>query len=208
MPTLHECNADITLIIPVYNLEKFLAPMLGSLKRQNVGNYIVETIFVLNNCTDDSEGVIRRSGLDCKIIKCEILGCGPARNAALEIATGEYIWFLDGDDWLLTDAYNRAVAQLFGEDCVYIDLQINNGYIFHLAPETRKIFCAPTTKFVRREFAKGIWFPEDRINDGDWFYNEELLARNPNCKYTGIVAYHYNNPREGSLYDRKTKGLI
>lgn len=135
-------------------------------------------------------------------------GCFYNVNRLLECATGEYIHFLDGDDWLLTDAYNRAVAQLFGEDCVYIDLQINNGYIFHLAPETRKIFCAPTTKFVRREFAKGIWFPEDRINDGDWFYNEELLARNPNCKYTGIVAYHYNNPREGSLYDRKTKGLI
>ncbi len=135
-------------------------------------------------------------------------GCFYNVNRLLECATGEYIHFLDGDDWLLTDAYSYAVGQLFGEDCVYIDLQINNGYIFHLAPETRKIFCAPTTKFVRREFAKGIWFPEDRINDGDWFYNEELLARNPNCKYTGIVAYHYNNPREGSLYDRKTKGLI
>lgn len=135
-------------------------------------------------------------------------GCFYNVNRLLECATGEYIHFLDGDDWLLTDAYSYAVDQLFGEDCVYIDLQINNGYIFHLAPETRKIFCAPTTKFVRREFAKGIWFPEDRINDGDWFYNEELLARNPNCKYTGIVAYHYNNPREGSLYDRKTKGLI
>ena len=200
----------VTIVSVFWNEEQFVDKLLDSVPRRDD----VEVIARDDASTDGTYAKLlaykeAHPELNLTVLHDDVNhGCFYNVNRLLECATGEYIHFLDGDDWLLTDAYNRAVAQLFGEDCVYIDLQINNGYIFHLAPETRKIFCAPTTKFVRREFAKGIWFPEDRINDGDWFYNEELLARNPNCKYTGIVAYHYNNPREGSLYDRKTKGLI
>lgn len=129
-------------------------------------------------------------------------------NRLLEAATGEYIHFLDGDDYLYTSVYNGAIDQINGEDCVYINLQINNGMVFALSDGNRRGFCAPSTKFVRRAFAEGIRFPEDRKNDGDWFYNEELLARNPVSKYTGLIAYHYNHPREGSIYDRLSKGLL
>ena len=129
-------------------------------------------------------------------------------NRLLEVATGEYIHFLDGDDYLYTEAYSRAVDQINGEDAVYINLKINDGMVFDLSEDSRTGFCAPTTRFVRREFAGDIRFPEDRKNDGDWFYNLELLKRNPVSKYTHIVAYHYNHPREGSIYDRLTKGLL
>lgn len=129
-------------------------------------------------------------------------------NRLLELATGEYIHFLDGDDWLYTDSYNAAIDQLDGTDCVYINLRINSGMLFVLSPESRVTLCAPTTKFVRRAFAEGIRFPENEKNAGDWFYNLELLDRNPTCKYTQICAYHYNHPREGSIYDRLSKGLL
>ena len=129
-------------------------------------------------------------------------------NRLLEEATGEYIHFLDGDDYLYTDKYNAAINELDGSDCVYIDLRINSGMLFGLSEGTRVGFCAPTTKFVRREFAEGIRFPENEKNAGDWYYNNELLARNPTCKYTHIDAYHYNHPREGSIYDRLSKGTL
>ena len=127
-------------------------------------------------------------------------------NRLLELATGEYIHFLDGDDFLYTDQYRAAMEYLDGDvDCVYIDLQINSGMVFGLSEGTRTGFCAPTTKFVRRAFADGIRFPEHERNAGDWFYNNELLARNPKCVYTSLVAYHYNHPRPGSIYDLLTK---
>lgn len=130
-------------------------------------------------------------------------------NRLLETATGEYIHFLDGDDYLYTDAYNAAIDWLDGvTDCVYINLQINSGMTFVLSEESRVSLCAPTTKFVRRAFADGVKFKEDEKNAGDWFYNQDLLARHPTCKYTGITAYHYNHPREGSIYDRLSKGLL
>ena len=130
-------------------------------------------------------------------------------NRLLEAATGEYIHFIDGDDYVITDRYSAAIDWLDGKaDCVYINLEINSGMVFFLCEGNRHGFCAPSTKFVRREFAKGIKFKEDEKNAGDWFYNEELLARNPVSVYTGITAYRYNHPREGSIYDRLSKGLL
>lgn len=134
-------------------------------------------------------------------------GCFYNANRLLEAATGEYIHFLDGDDYLYTDEYNAAIDWLDGTDCVYIDLEINSGMRFVLSEESRMCLCAPTTKFVRREFAEGIRFPENERNAGDWYYNNELIARNPTCKYTHIRAYHYNHPRPGSIYDLVSKGL-
>ena len=133
-------------------------------------------------------------------------GCFYNANRLLERAKGEYIHFLDGDDYLYTDNYNAAMNFLDGEvDCVYIDLEINSGMVFGLSEGSRTGFCAPTTRFVRREFAEGVRFKEDERNAGDWFYNLDLLSRNPKCVYTSIVAYHYNHPREGSIYDLLTK---
>ena len=112
MQALQQRDPDLSVIIPVYNLERFLAPMLDTLKAQKLGDYQVEIIFVLNNCTDHSEDVIRASGLDCQIISCSIQGCGPARNAAMDIARGRWIWFMDGDDWLMADTSIKDALDL------------------------------------------------------------------------------------------------
>lgn len=129
-------------------------------------------------------------------------------NKLLADATGEYIHFMDGDDWLYTAEYERAMWFLKGEDAIYIDLRINDGTLFHLTPDSRRGFCAPTTRFVRRAFAEGVRFKEDEKNAGDWYYNEDFLARNPVSVYTDICAYHYNHPRKGSIYDLLTRGLL
>ena len=101
MPTL--CQCDMSIIIPVFNLEHYIGKMIESLKAQDLGDYSVEYIAVLNNCTDRSEEIIRESGIFSKVLFCTEQGCGCARNAGLDHAHGEYIWFLDGDDWLLRD---------------------------------------------------------------------------------------------------------
>lgn len=200
----------VSILTAAYNEAHLITKGLDSVPRRNDLEVIVRD----DGSTDNTWDVLVKYKADHPELNLTILrdeqnhGCFYNVNRLLEHATGEYIHFMDGDDWLYTDEYVRAMAQLYGEDCVYIDLQINNGFVFRLQPESRRSFCAPTTKFVRRKFAEGIKFPEDRVHDGDWFYNEDLLARNPVCKYTGIIAYHYNNPREGSLYDLVTKGLL
>ena len=73
MPSLLKRNPDLSIIIPVYNLEDFIAPMLCSLSEQET-TYTTEVLFVLNNCTDKSEDVIRNRNIG-EILYCTKQGC-------------------------------------------------------------------------------------------------------------------------------------
>lgn len=197
MPSL--CKCDITIIVPVYNLEPFIHRLLESLKEQELGEYKAEIIFVLNNCTDDSEGVIKRSGLECEVIHCTTQGCGPARNAGLEIATGEYIWMLDGDDWLLSntavkDVLDRAYADDL--DILYIPFASDTykGQYFSMVPQY----------LLKRDFINGIEFPNYQPAEDD-AYMLKVLAKAGANRYTYFrlphmdkPLYYYNFGRPGS----------
>lgn len=197
MQTLCE-RPDISIIIPVYNLEPYIQPMLDSLIAQDLGDYTSEVIFVLNNCTDDSEGAIRRSGLECRIITCEIQGCGPARNAGFGIATGEYVWFLDGDDWLLSDtAVKEVLDRAGGElDIVYVPF----------ASETYRYqyFSMVPQYLMRREYVKEFQFPDYQPAEDDK-YMDLVLNKAGRDRYTYMrlprverPLYYYNYGRPGS----------
>lgn len=200
----------LSILSPFYNEEQFVDKLLDSIPRRPD----IEIIARDDGSTDETYAKLLAYRWSHPELNLTVLhdnvnhGAFYNGNRLLEAATGEYIHFVDGDDYVYTDLYNAAIDQLNGEDCVYINLQINSGMVFFLCEGNRHGFCAPSTKFVRREFMKGLSFPEDRKNDGDWFLNEELLARNPVSKYTGLTAYHYNHPREGSIYDRLSKGLL
>jgi len=202
MPTL--CERDLSIIVPVYNLEAYIGPLLRSLKEQET-DYTVEIIFVLNNCTDRSEDVIRDSGLECQILNCDIQGCGPARNTALDVARGKYIWFMDGDDWLLTDtAIQEALDAAQGEDIVRIPFDSDcyqYGY-----------FSMVWQYIIRREFIGDIRFPHIQPAEDDAFmdwvlakagYGRASYMRLP-C--VGRPLYYYNFGRPGSNMDRVNKG--
>ena len=60
MSALLERNPDISVIIPCYNLEQYITPMLNSLMRQDLGDYAAEIIFVINNCTDNTRSEVER----------------------------------------------------------------------------------------------------------------------------------------------------
>ena len=199
MQTLLERKTDLSIIIPVYNLERFIQPMLDSLLEQDLGDYKVEIIFVLNNCTDNSEGVIRSSGLDCKIISCEEQGCGPARNAALDIAEGEYIWMMDGDDWLLSDtavANALEAARRYDLDILRIPFETNNYW--------GQYFSMVWQYLLRRDFVKEFRFPSIQPAEDDAYMNMVLrkagLDRNTYLRlpYIDKKLYFYNFLREGS----------
>ena len=198
MPELRERDCDISIIIPVYNLEEYIAPMLLSLIEQDYGEYTHEIIFVLNNCTDDSEAMIHASGLDCTIINCTTQGCGPARNAGFDIAHGKYIWFLDGDDWLMS---STAVKQVLDKaegvhDIVYVPFasQTYKYNYFSMVPQY----------LLKREFVQGIRFPDYQPAEDD-AYMDAVLAKAGRNRYTYMylprvdhALYYYNYGRPGS----------
>ena len=78
-----------------------------------------------------------------------------------EIAQGEYIYQLDDDDWLYPDVFEQVMNELDGTDLVYVCPQINDGAIYYLTPETKGLFVAGFTRFIRRKFMKNKRTKED-----------------------------------------------
>lgn len=208
MSTLCKRNPDLSIVIPAYNIEDCITPMLDSLKAQDIGDYLVEIIFVLNNCTDDTEGVIRRSGLDCQLINCEIQGCGPARNAGLDIARGEYIWTIDGDDWLMSDTAVRQILDRVKRDNVDI-LRI----LFSHDKYRYNYFSMVWQYVMRREFINEFRFPNYQPAEDDAFM-EMVLRKAGLDRHTYMFLphlseelYYYNYLRPGSnMYRHQVLG--
>ena len=94
---------DLSFIIPCHNLEKYINPLLISFHNLDLTNLNVEFIFVLDGCIDHTKDIIEfnMSDYNYKLVECEVRSVGFARNEGMKVATGEFIWFVDGDDYLL-----------------------------------------------------------------------------------------------------------
>ena len=110
-----ECGEGIavTVIVPVYNAERYLFETLASLSAQTLRN--IEIICIDDGSTDGSRAIIQnhqRLDSRVKLLSQHRQGPGSARNAALDVATGEYVYFLDADDRIVPgDALLRAYEQ-------------------------------------------------------------------------------------------------
>ena len=199
----------VTIIIPVYNQKDLIIKALDSIPLRED----IEVIVVDDASSDGTlENVLyykfKHPERDISVIHLEgNKGLGNAKNVGYENATGQYINQLDSDDYLYTEEYNKVVDQLDGTDIVYMDLQTNNGTIFKLNAESQRGYCSGAARFIRKEFLGNSRCPEVRGGE-DWHLNEELQKKPHKDKFTGIIGYHYNFPREGSLYDLMVKGKL
>lgn len=190
---------DLSVIVPVYNLERFLPPLLGSLKAQQLDGYTVEYIFVLDSCEDDSEAVITNSGIKCTILHCSAQSCGVARNIGFNISRGNYIWFMDGDDWLTTDtAIKQALDRVKAEDLDILRIPFESNLFMY------DYFSMVWQYVFRREYIKEFVFPAFQPCEDD-AYMEMVLAKAGLSRHEHLwlphltkPLYHYNYLREGS----------
>lgn len=103
----------VSIVIPVYNLEALLAPCLSSVREQTFRDF--EALVVDDGSTDGSLAEIRRltAGDDrFVVISKQNQGVARARETALAQARGEYLCFLDGDDWWEPDMLERMLAAI------------------------------------------------------------------------------------------------
>ena len=121
-----DSNPLITVIIPVYNTEPYLRKCLDSVCGQTYGN--LEIICVNDGSTDGSQAILEEYAARDSRVKAlvqENAGQAVARNRALDAAQGEYVLFVDSDDWLDFDTCELC-AQCMGEeiDVVFFSLCI------------------------------------------------------------------------------------
>jgi len=121
---------DISIIVPVYNVEEYLSSCVDSIMNQ--GELCLEIILVDDGSTDRSgeiAGQYANKDNRIKVIHRENGGASAARNTGLEIAQGEYIVFVDSDDWVKKD----SLCALFREAVRYqADVVMGNMLFYYL----------------------------------------------------------------------------
>ncbi|MGQ1943650.1 glycosyltransferase family 2 protein [Ornithobacterium rhinotracheale] len=109
---------DLSIIIPVYNVEKYLRRCLDSIYNQDASGLKFEVITINDGSPDNSFTIqqeYEKKHDNFKAILTENGGAGSARNRGLEVATGKYIWFVDADDFIEDNAlkfiYKNAILK-------------------------------------------------------------------------------------------------
>ena len=108
---------DISIIIPVYNAEKYLEKCLQSVKEQTFSNF--EVLCVNDGSKDDSVKIVEKfvqEDARFYLITQENQGASAARNNGLKHAQGQYIMFLDSDDWYEPEACEKAYEAITAEN--------------------------------------------------------------------------------------------
>lgn len=190
---------EISVIIPCYNLEKYIERCLLSIIEQVYDKSQFEVIIVLDSCTDMSNEIVRKtleqSKIRSKIINTNVLNAGLARNIGLEAAVGEYVYFIDGDDYLID---NKALQKL--KDNILIN-NTNAVYMTTFESEDKEVVekDAIWRFFYKRSILGNTKFLQVPINE-DWLF-VWAIRRKREYKESKMndLLYHYTHPREGSI---------
>ena len=204
----------ISVIIPVFNTEKYLKECLNSLINQTLIN--IEIICINDASTDNSLNILceyaekdkRIKVIDLKINKRQ----GGARNEGLKVAGGEYIGFVDSDDWIDIKMYQRLYKKIIEEkadicSCDYYEINSETGYInrveslrtaiFHLNElEKRKRILIEGGRLVCCLIKKNlIWdnnlfFPEGVLYEDNAIGSAIFLAANSITKVSEPFYYY------------------
>lgn len=205
-------NPKISVIIPVYNVEPYLRRCLDSVIRQTYTN--LEIILVDDGSTDGSSEVCdeyKANDSRILVIHKENGGVSSARNAGLDAATGEWIGFVDADDWIEPDMYEYmlGMTQKYGADVVQCGLFFDEG------TESQEMFCAETecvlsggaeqlglrdleqlgnstcNKLYRRDIVGDLVYDFACPMGEDLLFNLQVLQRSSGLVLGAEAKYHY-----------------
>ena len=213
----------ISIIVPVFNVEKYLSKCLETLTAQTYEN--LEIILIDDGSTDRSKEICD----EWKILDNRIIvihqnnkGVSTARNTALELCNGEYIGFVDGDDWCELQMYEALLNSIKESDsdvamCGFVDYPngidnpIEKG-TSPLEPCDYENAIEPILKhkgyFVslwNKLFKRSIIFEDETaiLMDPDLDYGEdevwlfEIISKAKRISFVPTALYHWR-PREGS----------
>lgn len=198
---------DLSFIIPCHDLENYIKPLLLSFHAINLEDLETEFIFVLDACSDKTEEVIKNYMFDLnyKIIHCNYHKCGLARNVGFEASSGEYIWFIDGDDWLIWPNTARDCINAMRENDLDI---IKIKFVSNLF--NREYFSMVWQYMFKRELIADTKFIDIQPCEDDEFM--KLIFKKLEGKNMYIYqfpSYYYNYMRPNSnMYQYINTGKI
>ena len=191
---------EISVIIPVYNIQQHLRECLDSVLGQSYPH--LQVICVDDGSTDESPAILAQYAQKdnrVQVIRQQNAGPGAARNTGLEAATGEYVIFLDSDDWFEPDFLAKMVdtAVREGADvaiCRAVEFDTNSGRELPSEWMMKKQYLPGKLAFAPQEMADHL-FQFTYGMPWDKFYRRELLTtsgiRYPALKNSEDLAFVY-----------------
>lgn len=206
----------ISVIVPVYNVEDYLDRCINSIINQTYNN--LEIILVDDGSTDSSGKLCDDYALKddrIKVLHKENGGVSSARNAGLDVASGDYIGFVDSDDMLESNMYELLInnAKSFGvkvsccqiqtknidgtitridkaQSNMFSKLEIVNGFFFN--DFIKDFIVSPCNKIILREVIddNSIRFKHYALAE-DFLFIFEVLSKVDNVYYDSTVGYYY-----------------
>lgn len=202
--------SKISVIIPCYNVEPWVERCLDCILKQTLQD--LEVICIDDKSTDATAQILRKIAEKDKRVQVlfheKNSGAGVARNTGLKKATGEYIGFVDPDDYVDLDFYEKlyAAAKINKTDIVkaclwQTDQNIPSKHLNELIQQNIAWFYGEyTTAIFKRSFLTkhNISFPTDVITGQDSVFLTNVVIYDPNIKIIDDTFYRYYR-REGSL---------
>ena len=215
----------ISIIVPVYNIEEYIEKCVKSIKKQTYEN--LEIILVDDGSTDTAGKIcdeLAEKDKRIKVIHKKNGGLSSARNEGMKNATGKYICFIDGDDYVREDycevLYNALINNNADISAVsYKEIKNSKTRIYNSAARSKKEFDDKCTmysgdeiiiqflhwknfriawnKLYKAEVIRNQWFKEGATFE-DMFFNYKVLSRIQRLAYVNSPCYYYIR-RDGSI---------
>lgn len=185
-----------SIIIPAFNSENYIRKALDSVDEQRFKNY--ELIVVCDSCHDRTVSIAKR--YTDLVYEVEFGNDGPTRNYGIEHANGEYILFLDDDDWFLHEYVLHLLDYMLDQDDNPPDI-LAFGFIWKHVGYCRNLidnmYIATWNKCWRREAIGETRFSNKHMASDEDFHNA-MMKKDLKIICWDMPMYYYNFLREGS----------
>ena len=222
----------VSVIIPVYNVEDYLEKCLDSIINQTLKD--IEIICINDGSTDNSLEILEEYAEKDERIKIitKNEGLGPARKTGLDIASGEYIYFVDSDDWVALNALetlytnakinnsdvvifkfafaykNKFEYPIILENYLKKDTDVNNLNLNDIKPFIMNRYFAVWFKIFKHElFNKYDDFYFEGVTYEDVPFHVQTLLRAEKISYCPETLYFYRKRDKGSLLNSSVESI-
>lgn len=196
-----------SVIIPAHNAEDRIGKAIRSIKKQRYDKAEYEIIVVCDACEDLTQGVADACGARTKAV--DYHRDGLTRNEGIEMAQGDYMLFLDDDDWWMHDMTLFVVDRMLREaeepDVIaFAFICRDGGYIDPVMPNGA-LWPNVWSKVWKRSFVGDCRF-SDEWSVSDLSFTRAVLEKKPRLSISPFPLVYYNYMRPGSITERAAKG--
>ena len=200
----------LSIIVPVYKVEEYLGECVDSLLSQTIDDY--EVILVDDGSPDNSGKIADEYAAVnpdmIRVLHIDNGGQGRARNFALDIAKGDFVGFVDSDDWVTHDMYEKMYTRAAetGADVVVCDFMerfadgresmlpasLQDNWLGSAGSSCNKIFRRSLVGELR--FPVGLWYE-------DFYFSAVMLLRSKHTEFIAEPLYIYRRGQESTMHN-------